>query len=125
MEKHKPAMQEKKILAEEREVLSRAVGHKGLPEEAQLMNRVIESARRDFASKQELYEKESVRLKKNVTRREKMIDKLQERLKVSVLVDLIDKCVDAVLLDEDEFDTYVVLAVQYDERKGRKYYEAT
>ena len=84
LKKHKLAMQENEVLAAEREVLSRAVGHKGLPEEAQLMNRVIESARRDFASKQELYEKESVRLKKNVTRREKMIDKLQERLQTTI-----------------------------------------
>ena len=55
-----------------------------------------------------------------------MIDKLQERLHDSVLVGLIDKYVGAVLLDEDEGETYyVVLAVQYDERKGSKYYEAT
>ena len=69
-------MQESKVLAPEREVLSRAVGHKGQPEGAQLMGRVIESVRLEMASKQELYEKESVRLKRNVTHREKMIDKL-------------------------------------------------
>ena len=43
----------------------------------------------------------------------------------SVLVGLIDKYVDALLFDEDEGETFVVLAVQYDERKGSKYYEAT
>jgi hypothetical protein len=43
----------------------------------------------------------------------------------SVLVGLIDKYADAVLFDEGDGKTYVVLAVQYDERKGSKYYEAT
>ena len=90
-------MQENKVLAAEREVLSRAVGHKGQPEGAQLMGRAIENARREMASKQELNEKESMRLKRSVTHREKMIDKLQERLHDSVLVGLIDKYVDAVL----------------------------
>ena len=47
-------MQENKVLAAEREVLSRAVGHKGQPEGAQLMGRSIENARREMASKQEL-----------------------------------------------------------------------
>ena len=57
MKKHKLAMQENEVLAAEREVLSRAVGHKGLPEGAQLMDRVIESVRREMAPKQGLYEK--------------------------------------------------------------------
>jgi hypothetical protein len=42
-----------------------------------------------------------------------------------VIVDLIDKYASAVLLDEDESDTYMVRAVQHDERKGIKYYKAT
>ena len=66
-----------------------------------------------------------MRLKWNVTHCEKMTDKLQERLHDSVLVGLIDKYVGAVLLCVDESETCVVLAVQYDERKGSKYYEAT
>ena len=53
-----------------------------------------------------------MRLKRNVTHREKMIGKLQERLHDSVLVGLTDKYVDAVLYGEDEGETYVVLAVQ-------------
>ena len=42
-----------------------------------------------------------------------------------VLVELVDKYVDAVLLDEEDGETYVVRAVQYDERGDSKYYEAT
>ena len=77
------------------EVLSRAVGHKSLPEGARLMNRV------------------------------KMIGKLQERLHDSVLVGLIGKYVDEVLLDEGEGETNVMLVVQYEKLNGSKYYEAT
>mmetsp|Transcript_72447 Transcript_72447/g.145766 ORF Transcript_72447/g.145766 Transcript_72447/m.145766 type:complete len:467 (+) Transcript_72447:256-1656(+) len=42
-----------------------------------------------------------------------------------VLVELVDKYVAAVLLDEDNGETMVVRAVQYDERGSNKYYEAT
>jgi peptidoglycan hydrolase CwlO-like protein len=44
------------------------------------MGRVIESARRVMAPKQEKYERETKRLQTNVTHHEKIIGKLQERL---------------------------------------------
>jgi hypothetical protein len=42
-----------------------------------------------------------------------------------VLVGLADNNVGAVLLDEKDGETYVVRAVQYDERGDRKFYEVT
>ena len=43
----------------------------------------------------------------------------------AVLVDLDDKYEGMVLFDEEDGGTYVVRTVQYDERDGNKYYEAT
>jgi chaperonin cofactor prefoldin len=48
------------------------------------MDRVIESARREMASKQEQYEMEFKRLQRNVTDRKRMIGKLQERLQNTI-----------------------------------------
>jgi hypothetical protein len=42
-----------------------------------------------------------------------------------VLVKLMEKYVGAVFLDADDGNTYMVRVVQYDEKRSRKYYEAT
>ena len=84
LKKHNLAMRENKVLAAEREALSRAADSKGFAKGDELLDRVIKSVRQQMASKQELYEKESTRLKRNVSYREKMIDTLQGRLKNSI-----------------------------------------
>jgi hypothetical protein len=62
-------MKENRAIAAGREFFSRATGDKGLTKEVQLKGSVIESARREMASKQEQYEKEPKRLQSNVTHR--------------------------------------------------------
>ena len=77
-------MRENEVLAAEREALSHAADSKGLAKGGELLDRVIESVRRQMASKKELCEKESIRLNRQVTHRENTIDILKERLLRSI-----------------------------------------
>jgi hypothetical protein len=84
LKKHQLTLQENAVLAAEREALSRVADSKGVAKGSTLLDRVIKSVRQQMASKEELNEKESRRLKRNASHREKMIDELEERLENSI-----------------------------------------
>jgi Sec-independent protein translocase protein TatA len=84
LKRQKLTIQYNKVLDAERKVLSCAVGDKRLTILAKLIGCVIESARREMASKQEQNEKEFKRLQRNATHRDEVVGKLQERLQNTI-----------------------------------------